>query len=112
MIKELNKKYLITTNNWFIAPDGQQYRAAFGTVTAIESDSETLGIKTNRGSTNWYVKIGSMIIAGCQIHYCIRTDKVVSDPPVVDLEYNGQYRPQRPSKSLVYDADEGYYEFD
>ena len=65
---------LITTDNWFIAPDGQMYRAVFGAVKAIRNDEATLGVRTNAKSTNWYVEIGNMTIAGCQIHYAIKTD--------------------------------------
>lgn len=72
---EIGKKALITTNNWFHAPDGKQYKAVFGTIKSVLSDEETLGIKTNRGSTNWYVEIGDMTIAGCQIFYAVQTDK-------------------------------------
>ncbi len=77
--------YLITTDGWFYAPDGKQYRAVHGIVKAIRNDSETLGIKTNRGSTNWFVEIGNMVVAGCQIHYAIKTDTVNSGD-VTDLE--------------------------
>ena len=73
---KINENYLITTLNWFTAPDGEDYKAVFGEVTAILTDEETLGVKTNRGSTNWYVSIGNMIVAGCQIFYAIKTDKV------------------------------------
>lgn len=72
---EIGKKALITADNWFYAPDGKQYRAVFGTVKSIKTAEETLGIKPNGKSTNWYVEIGNMTIAGCQIHYAIRTDK-------------------------------------
>jgi hypothetical protein len=71
-------KYLITTDAWFYAPDGNSYRAVWGTVTILEDN--VLGIKTNRNSSNWYVKIGSdakhVIIAGCQIHYAVRCDEM------------------------------------
>lgn len=70
-------KYLITTDNWFYAPDGKQYRAAWGFVEIVEDT--ILGIKTNRNSTNWYAKIGSdqkhVIIAGFQIHYAARCEE-------------------------------------
>lgn len=62
------KKYLITCDAWFYAPDGENYRAAFGTVHAVVDAKTALGIDTNRNSTNWYVVIDDMIIAGCQIH--------------------------------------------
>lgn len=70
-------KYLITTDNWFYAPDGVCYKAVWGEVIVLQDD-KTLGIKTNIRSTNWYVKVGTdenhVIIAGCQIHYAVKTD--------------------------------------
>jgi hypothetical protein len=69
-------KQLITTDAFFYAPDGQQYKAAWGSVKII--DDSNLGIKTNRQSTNWFAIVGGngkeIIIAGCQIHYSIRCD--------------------------------------
>lgn len=67
-------KYLITTDNWFTAPNGKQYRAAWGNVEIV--NDSILGLKTNRMSTNWFAKVGSedkhVIIAGCQIHYATK----------------------------------------
>ena len=71
---QVGKKALITTDNWFQAPDGKQYKSVFGTVHGVFSDEDTLGIKTNRGSSNWYVVIGNMTVAGCQIHYGFATE--------------------------------------
>jgi hypothetical protein len=73
-----DNNFLITTDNWFIAPDGKQYRSVWGRVEVHSSES-TLGIKTNIRSTNWYAIIGvqgkRVIIAGCQIHYaCVCMD--------------------------------------
>lgn len=72
----IGTKILVTTNAWFIAPNGQQYRAVFGTVKGIFNDEEVLGVKTNDRSTNWYLEIGDMVIAGCQIHYAVVCDSV------------------------------------
>lgn len=72
---EVGKTALVTTDQWFIAPDGKQYRAVFGTVKGCRMAEEVLGIKPNGKSTNWYLEIGNMMIAGCQIHYAIRSDK-------------------------------------
>ncbi|MBW2961281.1 hypothetical protein [Mesonia aestuariivivens] len=70
-------KYLITTDGWFLAPDGQEYRAVWGEVEILEDN--VLGLKTNRNSTNWYAKVGSqqthVIVAGCQIHYAVKSEK-------------------------------------
>jgi hypothetical protein len=68
--------YLITTDNWFFAPDGGQYKSVWGNVEILEDS--LLGVKTNRNSSNWYAKIGSednhVIVAGCQIHYALKSD--------------------------------------
>jgi hypothetical protein len=67
-------KYLITTDNWFIAPDGKEYKAVWGNVEILED--KFLGVATNRNSSNWFAKVGSeqthIIVAGCQIHYAAR----------------------------------------
>ncbi len=69
--------YLITSDCWFVAPDGKQYKSAWGDVEIITD--EFLGIKTNRNSSNWFAKIGGVtnhvIIAGCQIHYAVKCDE-------------------------------------
>lgn len=79
-------KYLITTDNWFYAPNGKQYRACYGDVEILNDD--VLGVKTNARSSNWYAKVGTdknhIIIAGCQIHYAIRTDKKPNNQRVDD----------------------------
>ena len=76
--------YLITTDNWFTAPDGKYYKSVWGNVEIIEDSF--LGIKTNRISSNWFAKVGSednhVIIAGCQIHYAVKCDK----PNIGDTE--------------------------
>jgi hypothetical protein len=73
---EQGKKYLITSINWFVGPDGKQYRAAFGRVELFEAKKE-LGFIPTR-SANWYVKIGKrdkyILIAGCQLNYFLRTN--------------------------------------
>lgn len=85
---ELNKKYLISTDGWFFGPDGRQYRGVHGTVTGIMDADATLGLKTNRNSTNWYVQCGKVLLAGCQVHYVVQCDdpppEKVSDQRVVD----------------------------
>lgn len=72
---QIGRRALITTDSWFVAPNGSSYRAVFGTIRAVKTAEETLGIKTNAKSTNWYVEIGNMTLAGCQIHYGITTDE-------------------------------------
>ena len=69
-------KYLITTADWFYAPDGKLYKAVYGDVKIVSDDA--LGVKTNRNSGNWYAIVkgekDEVIIAGCKIHYAVKTD--------------------------------------
>ncbi len=68
-------------DNWFVALDGGIYKAAWGEISIISD--EFLGIKTNRNSTNWFLQIGygerSIVVAGCQVHYAIKSQKRPSD---------------------------------
>ncbi len=105
---EANGTYLITTDSWFYAPDGEQYRAVFGTVTSIETDENMLGIKTNRGSTNWYIIIGNMVVAGCQIHYCIKTKSASFEPAICEIEHEGKLFSVRKAITRIYNADKKY----
>lgn len=73
MSLKIGDSVLVTTDNWFFAPDGQQYKAVWGEVRGIFSDEQMLGIKTNTRSTNWYAQIGNVFIAGCQIHYAVKS---------------------------------------
>lgn len=97
---------IITTDSWFVAPNGRQYRSVFGTINGVFDSESTLGIKTNSRSTNWYVSIGRMVIAGCQIHYVAgcKRDEVnlcrVKDSTIVE----GVEREQM-MMSKIYDAD-------
>jgi len=85
-------KYLITTDVFFIAPDGNQYKSAWGEVEIL-SDDKVMGIKTNRGSTNWYARVRSkeshIIIAGCQIQYAIKCEDKPNTDPVEDWMTEG-----------------------
>ena len=76
----IGKKAIITTDNWFFAPDGKEYKGVFGTVKGAFTAEDTLGVKPNGKSTNWYVEIGNMTIAGCQIHYAVRSDYCNPEP--------------------------------
>lgn len=103
---EIGKTYLITTDNWFVAPDGDEYRAVFGTVNSIDDDSETLGIKTNRGSTNWYINIGNMVVAGCQLHYAIATNAInFKQGARREVEHEGSVIQHRSPNTRIYNAD-------
>lgn len=70
----IGDKVLVSFDNYFLAPDGRQYRAAFGTVRAVRTAEESLGVRPNGKSANWYLEVGEMLVAGCQIHYLVKTD--------------------------------------
>jgi len=76
-------KYLINTDNWFVAPDGKQYKAVWGQVQIV--NDSILGITTNRNSTNWFAMVGEgkkhVIIAGCQIHYAVMCEEKPNTEP-------------------------------
>ncbi len=100
----IGDKVLVTTNEWFYAPNGKNYRAVFGTLRGIHSDQETLGVKTNAKSTNWYAEVGRVLMAGCQIHYVVRCDSCdtgdVDDFEIKDGQVSNFVRP-----SYIYSAD-------
>ncbi len=102
----VGKKVLVTTDAWFYAPDGRQYRAAWGTVQAVETDQGTLGVRTNARSTNWYLQLGDLVIAGCQIHYAISCDSCDTGS-VVDWKEEGGQVIKYIRPSVVYNADGG-----
>ena len=102
---EIGKKYLITTSDWFMAPDGEQYSAVFGTVHGIFSADKTLGVETNKDSTNWYVRIGNMTVAGCRVNYAIRTDKVNFEPVNREWDHESRLYVEKQSMTRIYDAD-------
>ena len=102
----LKGKYLINTDNWFIAPDGKEYKAVWGHVEIL-SDS-ILGVSTNRNATNWYAKIGSdtnhVIVAGCQIHYatlCNEKPNINEVDNWTDDPQNGIVKYKAPSKIYI-----------
>lgn len=97
-------KALVTTDNYFVAPDGRQYRAVFGTVKAARTAEDTLGIRPNGKSTNWYLEIGNMTIAGCQVHYLTRCENVKIGPVTEWNMHEGRHVPsERPC--VIYYAD-------
>lgn len=101
----IGEKYLVTCDKWFLAPDGKQYRAVHGTVKDVLKDDDVLGIKTNRHSSNWYLEIGNMIVAGCQIHYAIKSDNCNFDSAKEHLACDGEFKlSSRPSS--IYNADD------
>lgn len=102
---QIGQNYLITTDAWLFAPDGENYRAAFGTVHAVVDSEAVLGLRTNRNSTNWYVVIGDMILAGCQIHYAVRAQRYNPAPTkTAEIDHEGQRMVSENATSRIYNA--------
>lgn len=74
MHEYIGKNVLITTQAWFYAPDGQNYRAVWGKLNSINEAGKTLGFIPNRAHANWFVEVGKMTIMGCQVMYIIQFD--------------------------------------
>lgn len=81
---QVGERYLITTDGWFVAPDGETYQAAYGTVRHVGTVDDALGFRPRGGgSTNWFIEVGNLIVAGCQVHYAVRTDRCPGGPSTV-----------------------------
>ena len=101
----LGKKILVTTDNYFFAPDGESYKAAHGTLVGIFTDNEALGVRTNPRSTNWYAQVGSLLLAGCQIHYAVLCDIVDFSPATLESFHEGKVVHSLSNASRIYNAD-------
>ena len=97
-------KVIVTCDNWFYAPDGRTYRAVFGTVHAARTAEDSLGVRPNGKSTNWYLEVGNMTIAGCQIHYLVKSDSCCLNRVLTNLSHEGMYT-YSTRESEIYDAD-------
>ena len=78
---------LITTEHWFYAPDGRQYKGVYGKANIIQAKA-LLGFNPTH-STNWMLEVGGfdkkIIVMGCQIHYaCLCTKKPILHEHVYD----------------------------
>lgn len=76
MHEYIGQKVLLTSQSWFYAPDGKQYKSVHGTLKGIHEAGNTLGFIPNRSHANWFIEIGDMTIMGCQVLYVIKCDKV------------------------------------
>jgi hypothetical protein len=80
------KSYLITTDEFFYAPDGFAYKSVYG--KAFVNKFEDYFSFTARNHANWFVSFGGvnteedcryLSIAGCRINYWIPMD----EPPKI-----------------------------
>lgn len=77
---QIGDSVLVTCERWFTAPDGNVYDSVFGTVKGIYNSNDALGIEVNDKSKDWFLEIGNMVIAGCQINYAVKTNICSSEP--------------------------------
>jgi hypothetical protein len=105
MSEMIGRKVLVSTDNYFIAPDGRQYRAVFGKLAGVQTAEESLGVKVNVRSQDWYLTVGNMRIAGCQIHYAILTDECIGGR-AVDYTTGSEGCKEFLRPSLIYFADD------
>lgn len=101
---KIGSKYIVTTDNWFYGKDGQQYRAVFGTLKGIFDDRFPLGVTTKSNSTGWYAQIGSVRVAGCQIHCCVECDACPTGV-IKEIHKNGESK-NNENPCRVYNGDE------
>lgn len=102
-MKELEgKNVLITTQGWFMAPNGLQYKAIWGRLNSVMKDEHAFGFCVNRANTNWFVSIGKFFIAGCQVLYCCECDRPNTDR-VLDYSNSGEkfYEYERPTQIYI-----------
>lgn len=69
------KNVLITTSDWFVAPDGRDYKAVWGKLIKVHDVKESFGISPTRAHANWLIEIGGMMIMGCRVMYVICSDQ-------------------------------------
>lgn len=97
-------KVLVTTQSWFFGKDGVQYTAIYGTLRSVYSATD-IGIRPGAGNANWYVRIGDMNIAGCQILYMEQCDSVNLGDCNEETSVNGDLKKYTRS-TRIYQADE------
>ena len=82
----MSGNYLITTDGWFFAPDGKQYRAAWGKIKEVKSH------------TGDHIQVGSeskhVIISASLVNYSVRCE----DEPNVDWSEDWQADAQNGAK--------------
>lgn len=100
----INNKVLITTSDWFYAPDGKYYKSVWGTLKGVHEAGKSLGFIPNRSHANWYIEIGNMTLMGCRVMYVIKCDSPFFGRVKDWNQEKGEYfEYERPS--VIYNAD-------
>jgi hypothetical protein len=93
----IGKNVLCTTQSWFVAPDGKQYRAIWGKLKAIHEAGKTLGFIPNRAHANWFYEIGETIIMGCEVLFVILSEEKPNTEKVTELSSTDGKEYERPT---------------
>ncbi len=63
----------VQADDWFMGPDGQDYRRAFGPCYVLKA-RDFMGFEP-KNSANWFMQVGhgprAVVIAGCKLHYAL-----------------------------------------
>lgn len=101
---EVGKKVLITTQEFFVAPDGLQYKSVLGSFMGVHSSEELLSnTETYETPRKWYLRVGSMMIPESQVNSIVITEEAMLGGVkeyLSSFEKNGYTRP-----SFIYNAD-------
>lgn len=98
----INSKVLITTREWFFAPDGRQYKAVHGTLKGVHAAKDVFGFTVNASHANWLIEVGDMAILGCQVLYCVRCETVDIAPKETYSMHEGRVIVYTPPINHIY----------
>lgn len=86
----IGDKVLVTTDDWFLAPDGENYKSVYGTVKGVFYDQDT--------------QIGNMMIADFQIN----STEIIESCSDKSLDCGIKALNDQSSKTKIYNADKDY----
>jgi hypothetical protein len=93
------KRYLLTTDEFFLYTDGNMYRGVWGTCY-VHNFQETFAFPA-KGHANFFVTVGAkemkegvLLLAGCRINYCVECNEkptIRMNNSVMTVENNQVY---------------------
>lgn len=94
----IGQKVLLTVRDWFVGPDGRQYRSVHGTLRKIHKVEDLIGFAPSRQHANWVLEVGEMTVMGCQMLTIIKTDIVNTKDITESQLHEGKYNlPTKPN---------------
>lgn len=87
---KLEGTYLVTSNKWFVTPDGTEKRAVWGEVEIVKY--KDYGITPAEGHAEYMLKVGTeenhVFIAGCHVHYLVKCKRPIDESSFKIIEHN------------------------